>query len=599
LSKPEFEIPVAHFESFAEGRGWNASFRGPSHQRVARAVDEVIPLLQSAEEAARNGSWVALALSYEAAPAFDSALTVKARSEFPLAWMGVFAEASSIESRPIPGSAPLVSEWEPQMSKRQYQQAIQSIRDYIEAGDTYQVNFTFPLVGQLTGDSFNWFRRIAESQAAAYSAYLEIGSHTILSFSPELFVERRGKALLTRPMKGTLARGRWLEEDRERAEQLRSSQKDRAENVMIVDLLRSDLGKIAETGSVEVTELFAVEYLNRVLQMTSTITAVQKPDVTIADMFRALFPCGSVTGAPKARTMEIIEEIEQHPRGVYTGAIGLIHPNGDAVFSVPIRTLVVDHANGAATFGVGGGITWDSTSEGEYEECRLKARFLTDPWEDFDLLETMALEDGEFDLLDRHLARARGSALYFGFRWNDAAISRAIDDARQSHPLQRWRVRLIINRNGEARTEASPLDRRQRGAPLAVKFASRAVDDRDPLVFHKTTARSRYDIELERCRPCDDVILWNDRDEVTESTVANVVVYSEGKHWTPPREAGLLAGTLREELISKGKLFVRTITKEELIAASSFSLINSVRGWMPARLATDSGVVAVSSDRLL
>ena len=593
MNTSEIGIPSAHFESFAEGRGWNASFRRPSSQRVARTLDEVIPLIQSAEAAARRGSWVALALSYEAAPAFDTALTVKARSEFPLAWMGVFGEPSSSKLATIPGAPPLISEWEPQMSKRHYQRAIQSIRDYIEAGDTYQVNFTFPLVGHLDGDSFSWFRTIAESQGAAYSAYIDIGSHTILSFSPELFVERRGKKLITRPMKGTLARGRWTEEDRERAEQLRSSLKDRAENVMIVDLLRSDLGKIAETGSVEVTELFAVEYLNRVLQMTSTITATQRPDVSVTDMLRALFPCGSVTGAPKRRTMEIIEELEEHPRGIYTGAIGLIRPDGDAVFSVPIRTLVVDHSNGSATFGVGGGITWDSTSEGEYEECRLKARFLTDPWEDFELLETMALEHGEFGLLDRHIARAYSSACYFGFRWNDAAVSRAIDDARKSHPMQRWRVRLIISRNGEARTEASPLGG-QRSGPLAVKFASRPVDDNDPLLFHKTTARARYEKELERCRPCDDVILWNGRGEVTESTIANVVVYAEGKHWTPPREAGLLAGTFREELISKGELHVRTITREELIAASSFFLINSVRGWMPATLAIDRDVVAVS-----
>ena len=597
MNTPEIAIPVAHFESFAEGRGWNASFGRPSRQRVARTLDEVIPLIQSAEAAARDGSWVALALSYEAAPAFDSALTAKAGSEFPLAWMGVFREPTSSKLATNPGIPPLISEWEPQMSKRHYQRAIQSIRDYIEAGDTYQVNFTFPLVGHFAGDSFSWFRKIAESQGAAYSAYIDIGSHTILSFSPELFVERRGKKLITRPMKGTLARGRWTEEDRERAEQLRSSLKDRAENVMIVDLLRSDLGKIAETGSVEVTELFAVEYLNRVLQMTSTITATQRPDVSITDMLRALFPCGSVTGAPKRRTMEIIEELEEHLRGIYTGAIGLIRPDGDAVFSVPIRTLVVDHSNGAATFGVGGGITWDSTSEGEYEECRLKARFLTDPWEEFELLETMALEHGEFGLLDRHLARAYGSACYFGFRWNDAAVSRAIDDARKSHPMQRWLVRLIISRNGEARTEASPLGG-QRTAPLAVKFASRPVDDRDPVLFHKTTARARYEKELERCRPCDDVILWNDRGEVTESTIANVVVYAEGKNWTPPREAGLLAGTFREELISKGELHVRPITKEELIAASSFFLINSVRGWMPATLAMDRNVVAASSDGL-
>ena len=593
MRTPKTKNPVAHFESFAEGRGWNASFRHASSQRVARTIDEVSPLLQSAEEAAKAGSWVALALSYEAAPAFDSALKVKESSEFPLAWMGVFGEPSPVEPGSTASGTASLSEWEPRMSKEEYQQAIQSIRDYIEAGDTYQVNFTFPLFAHVAGDSFGWFRTIARTQGAAYSAFLDIGSHTILSFSPELFVERRGKKLITRPMKGTLGRGRWLEEDRRREMQLRSSLKDRAENVMIVDLLRSDLGKIAETGSVEVEELFSVEYLNRVLQMTSTITATQNADVTVTDMLRALFPCGSVTGAPKARTMAIIEELEQHPRGIYTGAIGFIQPNGDAVFSVPIRTLVVDNTDGGATFGVGGGITWESTSEGEYEECRLKAKFLTDPWEEFELLETMALRDGEYDLLDRHIARAYSSACYFGFRWNDDAVSRAIDNARRSHPLQQWRIRLLIGRNGEARTEANPLGG-NRTAPLAVKFASRAVDDHDPLLFHKTTARARYDIELERCRPCDDVIFWNDRGEVTESTIANVVVFSEGKHWTPPREAGLLAGTFREELISKGELHVRTITKEELAAASSFSLVNSVRGWMPAILVTDRNVALAS-----
>ena len=580
--------PVAHFESFAEGRGWNASFGKPLEQRAVTQLDDVIPLLRDAESAARGGSWVALALSYESAPAFDAALKVKRSSEFPLAWMGVFEKPLSTGFNSTPGRQSLVSEWEPQIDRLQYRRAIRSIRDYIESGDTYQVNFTFPLRGHMDGDSFGRFRAIAEAQGAAYSAYLDIGSHRILSFSPELFVERRGNRLITRPMKGTLARGRWLEEDGQRAQQLRASLKDRAENVMIVDLLRSDLGKVAATGSVEVTELFAVETLGRVLQMTSAVTAVQRPEVTLVDILCALFPCGSVTGAPKARTMAIIKELEHQPLGIYTGAIGLMSPNGDAVFNVPIRTLSVDARDGAATFGVGGGITWDSTPEGEYEECCLKAKFLTHPWEEFELLETIALNDGVYALLDRHLTRARDSARYFGFRWNEVEISEVLDDAGKSHPLGSWRIRLIVARNGEAHIDATPLGE-PRTAPVAVRFASRAIDDQDPLVFHKTTARSRYDAELERCQPCDDVIFWNCRGEVTESTIANVVVFSEGKHWTPPREAGLLVGTLREELISKGELFERTITKEELAGAGSFSLINSVRGWMPAKLDSADG----------
>ncbi len=585
----EAGTPVAHFESFAEGRGWNASFREPVEERAAYALDEVIPLLRDAEAATRKGSWVALALSYEAAPAFDSALKVKPSSEFPLAWMGVFDEPSSTDFNSIPERSFLISGWEPQTDRRQYRQAIHSIRGSIERGDTYQVNFTFPLHGSVTGDPFSCFRAIAASQGAAYSAYLDIGSHRILSFSPELFLERRGKKLITRPMKGTLARGRWLEEDGHRAQQLRESPKDRAENVMIVDLLRSDLGKVAETGTVEATDLFAVECLTRVLQMTSTVTAIQRQDVTIVELLRALFPCGSVTGAPKVRTMAIIQELENQPRGIYTGAIGLMSPNGDAVFNVSIRTLAVRGKDGAATFGVGGGITWDSTPDGEYEECCLKAKFLTHPWADFELLETMALDEGEYALLDRHLARARSSARYFGFYWNEAEVSKALDDVRESHPRGRWRIRLTVARNGEAHVEATPLGE-PRTEPLEVRFASSAIDDRDPLVFHKTTARSRYDVELERCRPCDDVIFWNSRCEVTESTIANVVVFSDGKHWTPPRAAGLLAGTLREELIAKGELFERTITKEELAKAETFALINSVRGWIPAKLVTDRAV---------
>jgi para-aminobenzoate synthetase / 4-amino-4-deoxychorismate lyase len=575
--------PVAHFESFAGGRGWNASFGEPFEQRAVYALDEVIPLLRNVEAAAKDGRWVALALSYEAAPAFDSALKVRPSSEFPLAWMGVFEKPASTDIDSIAVRPFETSEWEPQIDRKQYRQAIHSIRDCIERGETYQINFTFPLSGCVSGDSFSCFRTIAESQGAAYSAYLDIGSHRILSFSPELFVERRGNKITTRPMKGTLARGRWLEEDCERTEQLRASVKDRAENVMIVDLMRSDLGKIAETGSVQVTELFAVERLSRVLQMTSTVTAIQRPDVTVVDILRALFPCGSVTGAPKPRSMSIINDLEQHARGVYTGAIGLLSPNGDAVFTVPIRTVVVDATDSAATFGVGGAITWDSTPDGEYEECRLKARFLTDPWPEFELLETIALEDGEYSLLDRHLARARCSAEYFGFRWDDAEVLRAVEEARQSHPMGRWRVRLLVDRTGSPRAQSAPLGDAQT-LPTIVKFASSAIDDRDPLVFHKTTHRARYDAELQRCQPCDDVIFWNSRGEVTESTIANVVVFSDGKNWTPPREAGLLAGTFRDELIARGELFERTITKEELANAGSFSLINSVRGWIPAKL---------------
>jgi para-aminobenzoate synthetase/4-amino-4-deoxychorismate lyase len=437
--------------------------------------------------------------------------------------------------------------------------------------------------GNVSGDLYSCFRSIGQSQGAAYSAYLDIGTHKILSFSPELFVECRGQTLLTQPMKGTLARGRWLEEDRVRSEQLKESAKDRAENVMIVDLLRSDLGKVAEVGSVKVPELFAVQRLSRVLQMTSTVTAVRRLDASLVDVLKALFPCGSVTGAPKPRTMAIIDQLEHEPRGIYTGAIGLVSPGGDFVLNVAIRTLVVDATTGAATLNVGGGITWDSTAPGEYEECRQKARFLTHPWPAFELLETMELDAGEYSLLERHLSRARYSADYFGFRWNERAVSEALQAVCESHSKGRWRVRLLVDRRGNPNIEVRPLLQASQ-LPLVLKFATSPIDDRDALLFHKTTARSHFSRELERCQPCDDVVFWNGRGEVTESSIANIVVLADGKKWTPPRHSGLLSGTFREELISRGELFERTITKSELESLGKFQLINSVRGWMDAQL---------------
>jgi para-aminobenzoate synthetase/4-amino-4-deoxychorismate lyase len=281
--------------------------------------------------------------------------------------------------------------------------------------------------------------------------------------------------------------------------------------------------------------------------------------------------------------MAIISELEGSPRGIYTGAIGLLFPGGDAVLNVAIRTLVIESDTGAATFNIGGGITWDSETSGEYEEACLKAQFLTQPRPDFELLETMELVDGTYTLLARHLARARDSASYFGFRWDEGLVERALDDACRQHAVGRWRARMTISSNGMAKVEVTALDGKSMSR-ISVRFATSPVDDRDALLFHKTTARDRYNRELERCAPCDDVIFWNARGEVTESTIANVVIASDGKHWTPPRDAGLLAGTLRDELISRGELFERTITRDELSRIRCFSLINSVRGWTNAEL---------------
>ncbi len=528
--------------------------------RIAKQIDEVISVLEFAEKEARAGSYVAVMLSYEAAPAFDSALVAHKPSEFPLAWASTVEDVPELTSN----GQRLLTSWSPRVERDEYDRAVARIRDLIAAGDTYQVNYSFPLTASFEGDAYELYRNLCVAQGAPYSAYLDLGRFKVLCLSPELFFERRGNHVVTKPMKGTVKRGRWLAEDRELAQWLAASVKDRAENVMIVDLLRNDLGKVAVPGSVRVSSLFDLERFETVWQMTSTVEATLKDGTSLIDLMTALFPCGSVTGAPKIRTMQIIRELERFPRGAYTGAIGFLKPGGDCVFNVAIRTVVIDSEKGVATFGVGGGVTIDSTAEREYEECLVKSRFLQVAPVEFQLFESLLLEDGEYFLLERHLERLRDSAEYFGFKFCEDEIISALERIAEN-----GKVRLTLWKDGRIETEVSaiePLERRR------VALATEAVDSSDRFLFHKTTKRPYG----------GDVIFWNERGEITESTIANVVVRIDGELYTPPVESGLLAGTFRNQLLAEGKIRERVITIEELKNAKEFFLINSVRKWMKA-----------------
>ena len=576
-------MSTAVFESAGRnGRGWRACFDEPRAVHVAHTPDEVSSLIIAAEAAARAGRWVAMMLAYEAAAAFDHAMRTHALTKFPLAWAAEFDALAPFPEAASPG-AYTAAAFEPQVTRADYEHAIATIHERIAGGDTYQVNYTFPLKGHFRGDARSWYADLKGAQQADYCAALDLGRYFVLSLSPELFFERRGARLTTRPMKGTAARGRWQQEDERLIAGLRASAKDRAENLMIVDLLRNDLGKIAVTGSVGVPQLFAVERYPTVLQMTSTVEAECRPGVGLLDIFKALFPCGSITGAPKLRTMAIIRELEPHPRGVYTGAIGLIEPGGDAVFNVAIRTLVLDKATGEVTFGVGGGITIDSTAAAEYDECALKASFLARRARPFQLLETLLLERGDYFLLTRHVERVKASASYFGFPWSEGAARAALEKIRLAHPRGEWKVRLLCAGDGTLTVSAEAI-KPDAEKCYRVAFASRPVDRRDPMRFHKTTDRQFYEDELRRRPDADDIIFWNERDEVTESSIANVVFISDGRQWTPPRDCGFLSGTFAAELIAAGELRERVIAKEELARAKSFYLVNSVRKWMKAVL---------------
>ena len=564
-----------------QAQGLSTHFRSPLTVLTATRHEDIHTLLVNAEAASKSGHWVALMLSYEAAPAFDSAMKTREASELPLAWAAVFA-APLEDSESVEDQSYEVGTWTPLVSRADFSESISQIREFIAAGDTYQVNYTFPLVATFKGDARSWFRDLCRAQGAEYCAYFDLGRFKILSVSPELFFEQDGRTVKTRPMKGTIRRGRWPEEDLLMANQLAASAKDRAENVMIVDLLRNDLGRVAEIGSVNVTRLFELERYETLWQMTSTIEATLRAEVTFPELMARLFPCGSITGAPKIRTMEIIRDLEPFPRGVYTGALGFLRPDGSSVFNVAIRTIVIDAPTGMATFGVGGGITYDSTAEREYEECLVKSSFLTSKPAKFELLETLLLENGEFYLLARHLQRMKASAEYFGFTFSDKEILDELDRLRAQRGSGKWKVRLLVSRRGETHIEAQELDSMER--VLRVALAPKPVNVNDRFLFHKTTNRKMYDDAFASRPDCDDVILWNDSGDVTESTIANLVISIGGNLYTPPVHAGLLPGTFRAQLLEEGRVVERRIRREDLQAADEIFLVNSVRGWRPAVL---------------
>lgn len=592
-------IGDASFLSMTEtADAWNRRLRDPHWLATARAMDEVVPLVGQAERRAREGSWVVLALAYEAAPAFDPYLSVRApEPDLPLVFAAAYAAA--VQTPPETGApdeaAFATTPWQATVSRPDYDRALADIRDNIRRGEVYQVNHTIALHSRFSGDPAACFATLAREQGAGYNAHIDMGRQHLLSFSPELFFARRGAVVTVRPMKGTMPRGRTPEEDASRAAALAECPKNRAENRMITDLLRNDLGRIARPGSVRVPELFAVERLATAWQMTSTVTAEVPPSVGLTGLLTALFPCGSITGAPKRSAMDIIRRLEDGPRGFYTGAIGHLAPGGDAVFSVAIRTVRLDTQTGLCRFGVGGGITHDSTAPDEYEECRIKAAFLSRRATPFALLETLRLANGRFALLPEHLARLAGSAAYHGFRHDPAAIDTALAAVAKAHPHGRFRVRLLVSRDGMARTEVFALARRTQ-APLRLCLAAKPVNAADPALFHKTTRRAFYDRTLKSHPGYDDVLLQNTRGEVTESCRANLVAALDGRLLTPALGCGLLPGTYRARLLARGVIAEAVLTPDDLARASRLWLLNSVRLWMPAVLDQTPHAQATLSD---
>jgi para-aminobenzoate synthetase/4-amino-4-deoxychorismate lyase len=553
-------------------------FANPVGTVVARQVGDVVPALREVQDAVDHGLYAAGFVAYEAAPAFDPALVVPPASPLPLVWFGLFT--GPVWEEPVRESGSYtVSAWEPAITEALYAADIADIRAGIGSGDFYQVNHTMRLRANFTGDDFAWYERLQAAQRGPYSAYLNLGRYRILSVSPELFFHHNGHRIVTRPMKGTAPRGRWAAEDVRHAQDLVASEKERAENIMIVDMLRNDLGRIARTGSVGVEALFTVERYPTVYQMTSTVAGTVAPETKLAELFTALFPCASVTGAPKISAMRRIAALEPEPRQVYCGAIGYLVPHGPAIFNVGIRTVLLDTATGIAEYGVGSGITWDSTAAGEYEESRVKAAVLGTTWPDFDLLETLRLEEGVYALLERHIERVCGSADYFGIPLAQQDVREALLDYARRLGQGVWRLRLLVSRAGLMRMEHTPL-LPGREEPLRAALAQTPVSRRDLFLYHKTTRRAVYEARRAECAAADETLLWNEEGELTEFTTGNLVLELDGKRWTSQLDCGLLPGTLRAELLEAGEIAECVLHPKDLERATAVWLINSVRDWV-------------------
>ncbi|MBI5945309.1 MAG: aminodeoxychorismate synthase component I [Chloroflexi bacterium] len=560
------------------GGGW-LHFANPHCVVSADKVQDVRSALQNVEELVNTNHWHAAGfVSYEAAPAFDGALRVLSSGDFPLLWFGLYPEPRVIQTSEVIrdlGSS-VAQNWQPSVEREIYNAAIDKVKDYIAQGKTYQVNYTMRLNSKFTTDEWNFFLHIAQTQNK-YAAYIDTGRHVICSASPELFFKLDGNRIFGNPMKGTVRRGRTTLEDKEKAEWLHRSIKNRAENVMIVDMIRNDIGRIAEIGSVCVPELFKIEKYPTLFQMTSTVQG--KTKATIAEIFSALFPCASITGAPKVSTMNIIAELETTPRKVYTGSIGYIAPNRKAQFSVAIRTALIDRETKTAEYGVGGGIVWDSTSADEYSEALLKARVLTESPIEFSLLETILwTPQGGYFLLDKHIQRLRDSADYFdaSFPTENLILHLERISAGFNSPQ---RVRILVNKTGEIATEANDFSILNK--PFKARLAKQPMNSSDVFLYHKTTNRKIYPIPPDGF---DDILLYNENNELTEFTIGNLVVEMNGELFTPPISCGLLAGTFRAHLLEAGKIKERVIFIGELQSCSKIFLINSVRKWVEVEL---------------
>lgn len=559
----------------------------------AYSQGEIADLLKALSEAGKRGLHAAGFLSYEAGAALLPHLAAPAKAPTPLAWFGLFEQYQEIMPDVMPSKLPdpqgaWISALRPQITRSDYAKSFSAVLDYIAAGDIYQANLTFPLEADLVGDPLALYAALRTRAAAGYGGVIWTGEHHLLSFSPELFFSLKDRAVTTRPMKGTASRQTDSAADKAAADELRDDPKQRAENLMIVDLLRNDLSRICEPGSVEVPRLFHIESYPTVHQMTSTVTGTLPEAAHAVDVIKALFPCGSITGAPKIRAMQIIGEIETAPRGAYCGSIGRIDADGDAAFNVAIRTFTVPSlpsdlpaAPKRVSLGLGSGLVADSVESSEWAECLAKGDFARMQGYGFDLIETMRFEPASgITRLELHLERMKDSARILGFEFDRHAARNQLH-AATFHLDAASKVRLLLSRSGAIAIEIRDAPKPDEAA-WQVAIGTLPVSSSDYRLAHKTSDRQFYD-EARTASGAREIIFTDAEGYLTEGSFTSIFVERDGQLLTPPLSRGLLPSVLRRELIEQGRAVETDLTVADL--AGGFSIGNSLRGLVAAKLA--------------
>ena len=571
-------------------------FSDPIQVLTAWRIEDIQSQLQNVENAVDlNDYYAAGFIDYEAASAFDSALVTKVnrrlhndtKKSMPLLCFGIYKDVEKISELPPVFDSYQLGEWKVATSKSDYVKDIANIKARIESGETYQVNYTIRQHASFRGSVTSFFSRHAAN--ASYGALVDLNDFAICSASPELFFTLRDGVITSKPMKGTAARGLGSLEDQSQKRMLFNSEKDRAENIMIVDMIRNDFSKVAKFGSIKVSSQFKVEQHGTVWQMTSSVCADTCHSVT--EIMSALFPCASITGAPKVKAMEIIDDLESEERNIYTGTIGYIGPGGNAQFNVAIRTALIDKVEEKITYGIGGGIVADSNANSEFEECLLKARVISQAIiPEFSLLETLLWsKDTAYFLLDEHLKRMSDSAEYFCYPFSKNNILEKLIALESRFLENAYKLRILLAKNGAVTIDHDVLDNSvienaSENNPINVCLAPKPVDSQDHFLYHKSTKREIFQYALDACPDYSDVLMWNENRELTETCIANIVIRRGGKFLTPAKRCGLLAGTYRQYLLDKGEIEEGVLRIDELASSTEIYRINSVRKWQRLNL---------------